>query len=378
VLLAAVFLVVAGCGSGHPPPESSPPFTPDNGPGSVGNGGPKLPGCGAQANGGYCDCVDAPLFVDPPTMYFLLDRSGSMRDNGKWDAIRVAMAAILRQVGERANFGAMLFPGDAGNGCVPGTEVLVIKPGDPPSAQPGVDGPTTTELIEATRSIIPSGGTPTAAALGFALGKLQAHGGKGFAILATDGGPNCNANANCDATMCQANIEAFTGCPPGGPPNCCVDPYGAPEDCLDAVPTLDATAALAKAGFPVYVIGVPGSAPYANLLDQVATAGGTALPASPKYFRVDSTGQTEMLAALKQVAAKIVATCTFKLKQPPQDVNYVNVYFDEQVLPQDPQGGNGWKIDGDTLTLTGGACAAVMNGVVLDVRIIVGCPTVIH
>ena len=52
----------------------------------------------------------------------------------------------------------------------------------------------------------------------------------------------------------------------------------------------------------------------------------------------------------------------------------MNVYLDGAVLPQDPT--NGWKIEGSKVTLLGSACAKVLDGDVLNVRIIAGCPTV--
>ena len=140
---------------------------------------------------------------------------------------------------------------------------------------------------------------------------------------------------------------------------------------------MSAVTALKSAGIPVYVIGLPGTSNpvYANLLDQLAVSGGTALPTSPKYYRsrLDRT-PTSLLAALKKIAAQIVATCDFKLTMPPAQPNQVNVYFDEVVVPEDPV--NGWKIDGQTVTLLGDSCKKVLGGDVLDVRIITGCPTV--
>jgi hypothetical protein len=158
--------------------------------------------------------------------------------------------------------------------------------------------------------------------------------------------------------------------------NCCAPPAGVFESCLDSAATTSAVAALKAAGIPVYVIGLPGTSNpiYANLLDQLAVVGGTALPTSPKYYRVDSTNSDVLLNALKKIAAKIVATCEFKLTMPPAQANQVNVYFDEIVVPADPV--NGWKIDGQTVTLLGDSCKKVLGGDVLDVRIITGCPTV--
>lgn len=373
--IAALVAVVtattsAGCGRGRPPAAEDGTAAPDR-PASGGgfgsdDAGATLPGC---EDHNFCDCVDVPLFVDPPNLYFVLDRSGSMAESDKWGRVRVVMASILRGLGPRANFGAMVFPGYEHDTCAPPREILSIRPGDPP----GADGPTTRGLLEATRTA-PYGGTPTAAALREVLPKLRAAEGKSFVILATDGGPNCNTSLACTSDGCIPNIENVPGCPRDGSPNCCMPPEGYLEACLDAAATKAAAAALNAAGFPVYVIGIPGSATYATLLDEVAVAGGTALPGTPRHYRVGTTSEADILAALKRVAAKIVATCELSLREPPAAPERVNVYLDGQVLPKDPV--DGWSLDGADVTLHGAACDRVLAGDVLDVRIIAGCPTV--
>ena len=57
------------------------------------------------------------------------------------------------------------------------------------------------ELVKAT------GSTPTAAALRALKPKLAGLGGKTFAVLLTDGAPNCNARLTCDPDACIPNIE---------------------------------------------------------------------------------------------------------------------------------------------------------------------------
>lgn len=375
--VAAALALVAGCGNERPPPAgSSSGFGAGvgggTGPGGFVDGGTgtKPPGCGQKDDGSFCDCIDVPLFAAPPNMYFVLDRSGSMSEENKWSQVRVVVAEILRGLGPRANFGATVFPGFEQSSCAPAKEVLPISPGDPPGS---TDGPTTTKLL-ATTSNAPNGGTPTAQALRAVLDSLRNVKGETFVILATDGGPNCNTSAACNFDMCMPNIENVPGCSPGGP-TCCEPPNGFRESCLDSAATLSAVSALKSAGIPVYVIGLPGTAAYASLLDQLAVSGGTALPTSPKYYKIASTADhTALLKTLKQIAAKIVATCDFKLKEAPAQANQVNVYLDEVVLPKDPV--NGWKLDGATVTLLGQACEQVLSGDVLDVRIITGCPTI--
>ena len=373
----APLLVALGCGSDRPPPAGETSFAPPaagTSGGGFGEAGAAPPGCGTKDDGSFCDCIDVPLFGEPPNIYFVLDRSGSMSEGGKWDQVRVTVARILRSLGPRASFGATIFPGGTtanGSACGPGVEVMSVMPGDPPSS--GVDGPTTRTLLDATR-VVPIGGPPTATTLQAVLPRVKALPGKTFVILATDGGPNCNANASCSHTTCMPNIENAPGCPSVGPINCCNPPEGFRENCLDAAPTISAVAALTSAGVPTFVIGIPGSAPYGALLDDLAVAGGTAQATSPKYYRVDTTSSDQLLATLKKVAAKIVATCEFKLASAPADANAVNVYLDDVVLPREPV--DGWKLEGDTVTLLGKACERVLAGDVLDVRIIAGCPTI--
>jgi hypothetical protein len=366
-------VLLAACSSGRPPPAGGGSNV------DVGTSGgfdtseksTKPPGCGQKEDGTYCDCVDVPLFTNPPNMYFVLDRSGSMIPGDKWTTVRIVVGKILRAIGPRASFGAMIFPGTGGGAaCAPGTEVMSLRPGDPPSS---IDGPTTKYLLTATQ-VPASGGTPTAAALTQALDRLRGVAAKTFVILATDGAPNCNSFASCSYQTCQLNIESAPGCPAGGPGNCCEPPDGYRENCLDDSATLSGIQALRSEGIQTYVVGLPGSATYASFLDQAAIAGGTAQTGTTKYFRVDATNEATLLTALKKIAAQIVATCVIELNEPPRDPNLVNVYLDEVVLPFNPA--DGWSIDGKTVTLTGAACQRVLSGDVLGVRVIAGCPRV--
>jgi len=311
-------------------------------------------------------------------MYFVLDRSGSMGVDNKWATVRTAVANITRSLGPRANFGASLFPGSNTQACGAAREVLSVSPGDPLGTK---NGPTTTKLLTATQ-LAPRGGTPTAEALRSTLKALLARqkapntnaGDKTFIILATDGAPNCNGETTCTTQQCPPNIESIDRCTPTGF-NCCEPPQGGPEMCLDTDETIAATQALASAGFPVYVIGLPGTDAYARVLDDLASAGGTALPNAPRYYRIATTSDSaSLLAALKRISAKIVATCNFQLKEPPARPDLVNVYVDDVVLPADPI--NGWKIEEQTVTLVGKACERALAGDTLGVRIIAGCPTV--
>jgi hypothetical protein len=246
---------------------------------------------------------------------------------------------------------------------------MSVMPGDAPA---GTAGPTEETFIKAT-NFPAGGGTPTAATFNVLSPALVSLAGKTFVILATDGGPNCDTAISCTVSACTANIEGEAGCTLDGP-SCCTGEYT--DNCLDSVATVQAVTALAALGVPTYVVGVPGSGPYAGLLDQLALAGGTARPSPPYYYPVDSADQSDFTTALRQVAAKITASCTLTLSQAPPDPTQVNLYLDGVVVPQSPT--NGWTLSGTTVTLEGTTCQQVLAGDSLDLRIVAGCPTILQ
>jgi hypothetical protein len=228
-----------------------------------------------------------------------------------------------------------------------------------------------------------NGGTPTAATFDTITPRLQSLPGKTYVIFATDGGPNCDPAARCDASQCQSNMEGLTGCPVGGPLNCCAPTMtGGPLACEDTAPTVAAVQALATSGVPVYVLGVPESEPYADVLAQLASAGGTAREVDggdaggPLYYAVTGTDEAALESALSTIAAKITGTCSFDLGSEPSDPSLVNVFFDGSPIAQ--AGSDGWTLGGTTVTVLGASCQQILSGAVLDVRVVAGCPTVEH
>lgn len=367
--LLASALVLGACGSKARPPlagdydgettETPPP------PATFSD--PKPISCSIPQPG-TCACVDVNILTDAPNLYFVLDRSGSMNDQNKWQTIRGVIGRLIRSLGPRAKFGAAVYPSPKTNSCTAGIEVMSVREGDPV----GTYGATGRAFTSAT-NVVASGGTPTGPTLDALTPTIASLPGRSFVILATDGGPNCNDRVQCDSSQCIPNIDGVPQC---HNINCCApDMYGATQ-CLDAANSVGAVAGLAKAGVPTYVIGVPGSQAYADVLNDMATAGGTARQGSPAYYRVESADEDAMLAALKQVAAKIVATCTLKLGDQVTDPSLVNVYFDDVVVPRDET--NGWRLDGSELTLVGTSCDRVMGGDVLSIQVVAGCPSVLR
>lgn len=321
----------------------------------------------------------------PPNLSFIIDHSGSMGDvlkgNGfsKYENARIALSEVLRKVGHRVNYGAAIFPGlDGRTGCEAGVELIRVGPGDPPSyARSGVAGPILRDLLQRLQIADVSGGTPIAATLTAMLPRLAALEGETFVVLVTDGAPNCNAELTCSASGCIPNIEGLSS---GGldcrkDVNCCAPSEqrpGAQLSCIDDDASVAAVGALAAAGISTFVVGMPGSEPYEDLLNAMAEAGGTARDALPRYYPVADT--EELSASLKAIAASVAISCDLPLDYEPPDPDYVNVYFDGELVEYDAVDGWEWTADGH-VAIRGGACRQLSEGDVLEVQILAGCKT---
>ncbi|APR83408.1 putative secreted protein [Minicystis rosea] len=313
---------------------------------------------------GICQNTTHKLVIDPPTVYFVLDRSGSMAapapgGGTRYSAVQNAAADLVKSLQVFIRAGAAVFPGSA-DSCAAGAEVF------PPSYL------NASGFRSATKNVVPNGGTPTAPTLTALLPKITALPGKKVLVLATDGAPNCNENATCQADECTVNID---GCPPSEAcctqqQGCCTPSLAGQGNCVDHKASVDAVAAFKAAGIKVYVIGIPGSQAYEKVLADMAIAGGAAVPAYPFYYKVDDLST---ISSVLGAAAGSVISCDFKLEDAPEDPTLTSVYLDKTLLPQDPKDGWTWSAP-DAITLNGAACANLHAGKVGQVQIVSECP----
>jgi hypothetical protein len=377
----------AGAGGGGSETGGATSSNPDaGGVSQCGNSFAGLGDCGAQTVGAR---------IRHPNMLIVLDKSGSTQDQPAgfnvtiWEGLKSALSAALDGSKDRIAFGLDLFPAPtdpAAPIAYDCKDKCCQMPSIPDVTVPVEDGVTgVPKIVAALDATSPGGGTPTAAGLAraydyYTTGPGATLDGDKYVLLATDGGPNCNANANCDADPkhCTLNLEGNCTADPNV--NCCKG-YG--QGCVDDTATIDQINKLASAGIKTFVVGIPGSEAYSNFLDQFAVAGGATNPAAPpSYYRVDAAGGVAGLTKVfTDITTQLVTSCDIELTTPPRDPNKVNVAIDCQVLGTNgTDGSDGWILDQSTdpqkIVLQGTTCRWVQRTGAQRVDIVFGCPTV--
>ena len=360
-----------------------------------------------ETSDGACGGTTITATARDVSTLLVLDKSGSMNDKPpgytvtKWSAMKTALSGSLAKVKSRMSLGLELFPYDtaasignpcAGNCCsVPTGGAAINVPIEAGST--AVD-----KIITAVSASSPGGATPTAEALKRALDYFTTGAGKDlkgdkYVILATDGGPNCNAALTCDAAHCTKNLDGFCSTPmsdagvddadatDSAVRNCCDTTAGGSKiDCVDDGSVIAQLNALKTAGVKTFVIGIPGSEAYNGFLDTFAEAGGISSPSTPpKYFAVGAAGDVGGLeATFDLITGSLITTCKLVLTSEPADPNKLNVFVDGKEIPQG--GPDGWDLDTTThpptITLKGATCGAMTSKGAKIVEISYGCPTI--
>ena len=324
----------------------------------------------------------------------VIDKSASMDDTpdgfdtDKWTAIQSALDEALTATQIHLWYGVMVFPDSTGDdACETATGATAIRV----EVAEGEDS--VPDILDELATITPSGGTPTATALQaaydyFTEGEGADLDGDKVVLLATDGGPNCtdNEELTCDADACTQNLDGL--CPVEAQPglNCC---EAFPGECLDDDRTVEEIEQLAQDGITTFVVGIPGSEVYGDVLDRMAQAGEATNPDSPPdYFEVSADGGVEGLAeVLVDITRELITSCDLQITElPPEwDPGLVNVNLDGENVQwrEDREAAeaaeDGWwwppEADPPTIQLLGTTCDQVESEGVESVEIVFGCPT---
>jgi len=302
-----------------------------------------------------------------PDVMIVLDRSNSMADSPPtpplWETIRTAITTVTASPRDTEIwFGLMSFPGPAcaglSNQCLhPGPTEVLVPVGEGAGAS----------IASTLTGLTTCGGTPIALSLQSAGAYLDtlADGHPKYVLLATDGGPNCNAALDGSTCICTNPI--------GG---CAINN----ENCLDHERTYDVLDALCSRGIETFVLGMGGAADWDWVMAAMAAHGCT----GDAYAADDLTGITDVLNAI----AGEVATCQFELTCADiPDANKVNFFYEpgHTPIPRDTGRTSGWDwIDpcdaGDVTGMVeffGVDCENILTGAVESISAEFGCPTIL-
>ena len=294
----------------------------------------------------------------PPDIVLVVDRSLSMDEDipgggSKWDALLTAVDNVTHALESVVHFGMASYPSGSGT-C--GTGRVHIDP----------DLDTADAIVDRLRSDGTGGATPTAPTLDavrsyLAMPRTGHDGDPRAVILATDGAPNCNDSL--DGSSCTCTVGGG-----GGGGDC-----GGGSFCLDDTRTYAAIDASSADGIPVYVVGLPGTEAYADILSEMARRGGTARAGDPAYYAAGDGAELE--TALTSIAEGLV-TCTFEMEVAPENPRRVQILIDGMDVPHTDTMTDGWDYtdaSNTTIEIHGTWCDLLGDGGAHTVTAVYAC-----
>ena len=322
-------------------------------------------------------CPELNLLLKPAAgtearVMLVVDRSYSMIMNqARWTPLREGIETVMTNLADSVQFGLTLFPNPnptpaeldpiLGESCASG--VVEVETGF------GTREEIANRLIQ--DGPVRNMGTPTASAIAaagrFLLDNEPSE--NDYLLLATDGGPGCNAYAE--------DIGHYLDCV------CLSDTCFENRNCLDAQRTETLIGGLAQSGIKTMVLGITigiagGGQTCTNsrscgaaqacvnnqcqdalrpTLNRLAAAGGASEDGT--YFEVSNLDQ---LQAGIQMVAGSVRSCSFDLEALGEFGNRLLIYIDGELVPNDPSRQDGWYAEDNVLTLYGSACAGIRDG----------------
>jgi hypothetical protein len=293
-----------------------------------------------------------PLALTTAELMLVIDRSGSMRQSidgdpvppraeWRWFVLRDALAGSLTDLDPRIRVGAKFFPDPIPVGTTDPIAACVSSPGVDFAPASG----TAPAILARFDDPWPAGGTPTAEALTRAATALTAH--RRYLLLATDGAPNCNPDAEPPPPSCICTSTLLA----------CLGTNGV-LNCLDERHTVDVITDLASRGIPTFVVGIEDRlrVEFSDTLDAMAVAGGRPrhVPGERQFYSAESPEQ--LSAAVADITSSIV-DCGFFTPSLPSGDEHFRVAIDGVEIPEDDA--NGWiwtdRFWGE-LDLAGDAC----------------------
>jgi len=262
------------------------------------------------------------------SILLVMDRSGSMA-GGNWAAAKSAIQEVVAPLAESTRIGLQLYP-----------QSVMCTISDAPIVPLGFNQDEA--IMAALEEEGVGGSTPMAKGMRNARDAIlndPAPGNK-IVILTADGKPSDTCMEDCTGCDCTY-VDTCTFCS---------DLIGCMEQEITSL--VDELAAI---NVPTYVVGFPGSGKAKDLLNDVATIGGTALEGDTKYY--DTTGEADLLEALEAITANL-DTCGTPIEVP-EHYDFMMVTLNGEALAKDVTHTDGWDLLEDgTLQFYGGTCLA--------------------
>ncbi len=342
---------------------------------------------GASLGDAGCATATAEAKRQPAYLLFVLDGSGSMKQQNKWTAVVPALEDIFGEMETAADTGVaagLIVFSDTndstmGAGPYPGSSdvsIAYVNAGQQTALDNRLSG-------------MPRNSTPTESALTGGYGELEGFqaqaplqsGGKKVLVLITDGVPT-------DGCMSTPGLSNYSTNP-------CIELAG--QKLAEAAP---------KGPIETFVIGVGDFAGGGgffgtngidpSFLGNLAQAGGTGpakcnpnettMTSDLCYFEIDPSTSTtaaqlqmQFETALDAIRGQVLS-CTFPIQSSglgQVDPTHVNVEVNGTTILQDPN--NGWTYDNPMMPtdiiLHGSACATATGTITAKVSIVLGCAT---
>jgi hypothetical protein len=297
-------------------------------------------------------CGEFPFNVssEPADLMLVVDRSLSMEDDipgggTKWEAMLAAVDGVTHALETSIHFGLASYAAEGGDLCAPGDVILDPAPNNADA------------IVNRLTRDGTGGATPTAASLEnvgdyFQVPRAGHEDHSPAILLATDGAPNCNDALDGSSCTCTTGGG-------GGGGDC-----GGGQFCLDDMHTYSVIEAIAGGdpSVPVYVIGLPGTEAYADVLSEMARRGATARAGDPAYYAAGDRAALE--TALTEIASGFVG-CVFSMDVAPANPRQVRILLDGMEVMHTDDRSEGWAYtnpENTVFELFGTPCDVLTDG----------------
>jgi hypothetical protein len=316
--------------------------------------------CEVEPAGPICDEVTSDFEILQPNIYFVIDRSTSMRRQDGTNESRMVRAKagldlIAEQLASQLRIGISVYPCANENAACDQLNKEILSVGNY----------TTRQLKDAYGTNYTAGTCPHGSAIGLSGLDIE------------EGGKHCTETGSALRDVRDRMLYTDPSDQKDGQREKAVILItdGGACGCSAQAPAVQAARDMNQAGIDTYVVGFNFSD---SRLDEIAEAGGTDAPPAGGDRFYSASNATELVDALKSIQSSIIQ-CSYTLDPPPQDENRIWVEVDGDFIPEG--GANGYAYDSasNTLTLNTDACSKLQSAstqggnVPLEISLGCGC-----